>query len=283
MDLPPFLLDQWLAAHQFASHAIAYDLAASTGPRWTVAELLALGHEAPDLENVSIGYAPSEGSREVRDAIGAFYGIDPDWVVATTGGSEALSILMCLASVRGGKVLLPDPGFSAFEAMAGAWGLGVTRYDLDRDQQFRQSTADILRSVDGDTVLVLVNSPHNPTGSVMAREEIEILAAELATRGIPLVVDEVYHPLYFGQAAISAAGISNVIVTSDMSKALSLPGIRTGWLVDADPKRRSRMIDARSYFTISGSPILEILAAHALRNSAAILGRLTDVNRHFKL
>ena len=63
MDLPPFLLDHWLAAHQFASPPIAYDLAASTGPRWTVSKLLALGADGPDIGGMPIGYAPSEGGR----------------------------------------------------------------------------------------------------------------------------------------------------------------------------------------------------------------------------
>jgi aspartate/methionine/tyrosine aminotransferase len=276
MDLPPFLLDQWLAAHQFVSPPIAYDLAASTGPRWAVRELLSLGEDRPALEGLSIGYAPSEGSRALREAIGAFYGIDSEWVTVTTGGSEALSILMCLSSRPGGNVVLPHPGFSAFVAMAGAWGLGVKRYVLDRDQQFRQSVDDILRVVDADTVLVLVNTPHNPTGSVMAREDIEALATQLAKRGIPLLVDEVYHPLYFGRPAPSAAGIANVIVMSDMSKALSLSGLRMGWIVDSDAERRERIINARSYFTISSSPVLEALATHALRHSKHILERLSQ-------
>jgi aspartate/methionine/tyrosine aminotransferase len=198
-------------------------------------------------------------------------------VVATTGGSEALSILMCLVSRPGCNVVLPHPGFSAFAAMAGAWGLGVRRYTLNREERFRQSAVDILRTVDSDTALVIVNTPHNPTGSVMARQEIETLATALAARNVPLLVDEVYHPLYFGEPATSAVGIPNVIVTSDLSKALSLPGLRTGWLIGADQNRRERMIDARSYFTISGSPILEPIAAHALHNSGAILSRLTDV------
>ena len=92
-----------------------------------------------------------------------------------------------------------------------------------------------------------------------------------------MIVDEVYHPLYFGEAVPSAAGIDNVIVMSDMSKALSLAGLRMGWIIDADPERRKRIIDARSYFTICSSPILETIALHALRNRAQLLAKLTAV------
>jgi aspartate/methionine/tyrosine aminotransferase len=131
----------------------------------------------------------------------------------------------------------------------------------------------VLEAVDDKTALVLMNTPHNPTGAVAPRAEVERLAQRLGERGVPLVVDEVYHPLYFGAASPSSAGLPNVIVVGDMSKALSLPGLRTGWIIDMDSKRRARAYDARSYFTISGSPVLEALATHALRHRGAVLAR----------
>jgi len=198
-------------------------------------------------------------------------------VVVTTGASEALSALLCLASKPGGNLLIPSPAFPAFGVMAQAWGLKTISYALPREDGFRQSSANVLAAVDGNTVAALVNTPHNPTGSVMPRAETARLAAELKARGVPLIVDEVYHPLYFGDAVPSAAGIDNVIVMTDMSKALSLAGLRMGWIIDADPERRKRIIDARSYFTICSSPILETIAIHALRNRAQLLAKLTAV------
>lgn len=276
MDLPPFLLDHWLARHSFATPPIAYDLASSTGPKWTVAELLALGAGA-SLDDAVLGYAPSEGSRALRDAIGAFLGVDPDWVVVTLGASEAFSILLCTAARPGANVVLPRPGYPAFDPMAGVWGLTVRHARLSREQGFRQRAKDVLDAVDGKTVLALVNTPHNPAGTVMPREEIEELAGALHRKGVPLIVDEVYHPLYFGEPQVSAASIPNVIAMGDMSKALSLAGLRLGWLVESERERREQMIDARSYFTISSSPLLERLAVHAFANREALLGRLQAV------
>ena len=103
------------------------------------------------------------------------------------------------------------------------------------------------------------------------------LAAALDERGVPLIVDEVYHPLYHGDAQRSAAGTDNVIVIGDMSKALSLAGLRIGWIIDANAKRRGRILDARSYFTVSGSPITEAIATHALNNADTVLSRLASV------
>jgi aspartate/methionine/tyrosine aminotransferase len=277
MDLPPFLLDHWLSKYDFAQPPIALNLASSTGPRWSVGDLLALGGAGVDLAATVLSYAPPDGGHALHEAIADFHGVAPDMVVATTGSSEALSIVLCLQARAGGNVVIPDPAYPAYAALAKAWGLGVRPYTLVPGKGFVQQAEAVLNAADDDTVLVIVNTPHNPTGSVMETAEIERLAGGLAARGIPLLVDEVYHPLYFGKALPSAAGIDNVIVTSDLSKAFSLPGLRTGWIVDRDAARRRRIIDARSYFTISGSPVLEALAAHALRERQAILARLDRV------
>jgi len=69
------------------------------------------------------------------------------------------------------------------------------------------------------------------------------------------------------------------IVVSDLSKALSLSGLRIGWLIDRDAHRREQLINLRSYFTVSGSPITEAIAVHALAHRQAILARLEEVTR----
>ncbi len=277
MELPPFLLDQWLAKYEFRIPPVRYNLASSTGPHWTIDELQILPNGTLELSDLPIAYAPPDGARVLREAIARFHGVDPDWVVVTTGASEALSVLFC-RSVRGGaNIVLPSPGYPAFTALARAWGLRVNPYVLRREDGFRPTIEQIVAASGSGTVLALVNSPHNPTGAVCPRSDIASLAATLGERGIPLVVDEVYHPLYHGDAQRSAAGIDNVIVIGDMSKALSLAGLRIGWVIDADAERRARILDARSYFTVSGSPITEAIAAHALNNADSVLARLASV------
>ena len=274
MNLKPFLLDLWISQYDFAEPPIAYNLASSTGPRWSVEALTRLGTAPPAFAASLVSYAPPTGSRRLREAVAEFHGVDPDWVVMTTGASEALSIFLCLSERPGGNVVIPDPAYPAYAAMAQLWRLGMRSYRLSASEGFTQNADSVLAAVDRDTVAVIVNTPHNPTGSVMPAGELALLSAKLADRGVSLVVDEVYHPLYFGPPQRSAAGLENVIVTSDLSKAMSLPGLRTGWIVDRDAARRARIVNARGYFTISGSPQLELLATHALRHRAQILARL---------
>jgi aspartate/methionine/tyrosine aminotransferase len=280
MRIPPFLLDQWLATYEFASPPIRYNLASSTGPRWTLGELLSLGAGTglQELGDLRLSYAPPQGAEALRRQVAALHDVDPDWVVITTGASEALSALYCLASEPGASITLPFPVFPAMPVMARAWGLNLSTYALDRADGCKQSAERVLAAVGESTRLVLVNTPHNPTGSVMPQTELARLAANLQQRLIPLVVDEVYYPLYHSApASASAAKLANTIVVGDLSKALSLPGLRVGWLIDRDARRRERLIDLRSYFTISGSPLTEAIAAHALAHREEILGRLRAV------
>jgi aspartate/methionine/tyrosine aminotransferase len=280
MKLPPFLLDLWLAAHEFATPPIRYNLASSTGPLWTLRELGAIGAE-PDgdfrkLDEIVLSYAPPPGGKLLRERIAARYAADPDTVLAMTGASEALLALTAYFAEPGASIVLPRPAYPAMPVFARAWGLKVNEYALDPARGFAQDARTVLAAVDANTRAVLVNTPHNPTGSVMPFAEQRLLAESLAERGIPLIVDEVYHPLYFGDAVPSAASLSNTIVLGDFAKAMSLPGLRLGWLLDRDTNRREALMDLRSYFTISGSPLTEAIGAHAMAHADSILARLRE-------
>jgi aspartate/methionine/tyrosine aminotransferase len=281
MDLPPFLLDHWLAQHEFASPPIRYNLASSAGPRWTHGDLLELddGTLRDQLRAMPVLYAPPEGTRALREQVARLHKVDPEWVLITTGASEALSIVLCLTAEPGASVALPSPGYPATDVFAKAWGLKLQFYPISRENGYAVDAASVLRSVDGSTRLVVVNSPHNPTGAVMRHTEMRRLAQELRNRGIPLVADEVFHHVYFGEAQASAAGLENCIQIGDFSKSLSLSGLRLGWIIEADDTRLKRIVDARSYFTISTAPLMEAFGVTALRSPALLIDRLNSVTR----
>ena len=280
MKVPPFKLDLWLAAHEFATPPIRYNLASSTGPIWTFAELMSLGGgSATSLEDVRLSYAPPQGGKLLRERIATLHSVDPEQVLVMTGASEALIALMCLFAGDGGSIVLPKPVYPAVPVLARTFGLKVHEFPLRREQGFAQTAEEILSFVDDSTRAVFVNTPHNPTGSVIAVGEQRRLAEALAARSIPLIVDEVYHPLYFAGDAPSGSALPNTIVLGDFAKALSIPGLRIGWLIDRDAQRREALLDLRSYFTISGSPLTEAVGAHALAHAPVILQRLRDVAR----
>ena len=279
MKLKPFLLDQWLNEHEFADPPVEFNLASSTGPIWTLRELTeSLGGDLGErLLETPLVYGEAAGGHRLREAIGRMAGVSPDSVVITTGASEALWILFLLASEGGANVLLPLPCFPTMNEAARALGLELRHYRLHRDDDFRIDLDEIEKLTDSRTRLILVNSPHNPTGATVSDEELARLHDFSAERAISLVVDEVYHPIYHGRETRSAARLPRATVLGSFSKAFSLSALRIGWMIEPDSRQRERYVNARSYLTISSSALCEALALAAVAARERIFARASQV------
>lgn len=275
MQLKPFLLDAWLDTYE---HGIEFNLAASTGPVWTVNQLLTLATEEArhNFLNHKLVYSRPAGADSLREAIAEMQGVSVDCVQIVTGASEALTILMWLAAEPGANVILPLPGFTTFSALPESLGLEMRFYRVSRENGFRIDVDEIQRLADSRTKLILVNSPHNPTGATISDSEMESLHDFAAQRRIQLVSDEVYHPIYHGRETQSAARLGHATVIGDLSKAFSLAGVRTGWMIEQDPERLKRYWNARAYFSICNTTTGEILTEVAIRNRAIILGKAQE-------
>src|SRR6185369_211013 len=228
MQLPPFLLDHWLDQKFSADPPIEYDLGSSTGPVWSLRELLALAgdHATEPLLDTALSYTTPAGSTELREAIAKLEGVDPGEVQVVTGAAEALLILFFLAAEPDANVVLPRPGFPTNSALTESLKLESRCYTLRPENEFRIDLDEIRGLVDRNTRIVLVNSPHNPTGSVISESEMETLHDFCAGRGIQLVSDQVYHPIYHGAGMRSAVRLPHATVLGDFSKALCLSGLR---------------------------------------------------------
>lgn len=278
MRFVPFELDAWL--NRFAG--IECDLAASTGPIWTLDDLISLdGGNAirEQLGGAALYYGPAEGDLVLREAIAQLYGpgVTACAVQVTIGAQGALAILFALAAEPGANVVVPAPGFPAYTAVARALGLDTRRYPLRVENDFRPLVEEILERIDGRTTLVLVNSPHNPSGATLPSQDLDRLITGSRRWGASVVCDEVYHPLYLGAAEPTAARHEEIIVVSSLSKAFGLSGLRVGWIVDRDPVRRRRYPDAHAYLAIAMPALCELLGLHALRHREALLARAKTV------
>jgi aspartate/methionine/tyrosine aminotransferase len=270
MELKPFLLDRWLDTYE---HDIEFNLAASTGPSWTLNEILSLAsdEERQLFFNHKLVYGRPAGAEGLRAAIAEMQQVDVDCVQIVTGASEALLVLMWLAAEPGANVILPQPGFTTFSALSESLRLETRYYALQKENGFRIDVEEIKRLTDRNTRLILINSPHNPTGATLSDAELDILHEHTSSRGIQLISDEVYHPVYHGEPTRSAARLPHATVIHDFSKAFPLSGIRTGWMIDHDPKRRDRYWNARAYFSISNNTAGEMLAEIAMRHRDTVL------------
>ena len=276
MELKPFLLDMWLDTYE---HGIEFDLAASTGPSWTLNEILSLAsdEERQLFFNHKVVYSRPAGAEGLRAAIAEMQQVDAENVQVVTGASEALLILMWLAAEPGGNVILPQPGFTTFSALPESLGLETRYYAVRKENGFRIDIEEIKKLTDRNTKLVLINNPHNPTGATLSDAELDSLHEHTSSRGIQLISDEVYHPIYHpiyqGQPTKSAARLPQATVIHDFSKAFPLSGVRTGWMIEHDPKRRERYWNARVYFSVSNNTAGEMLAEIAMRHRDTVLGK----------
>ena len=275
MQIPPFLLDEWLNHYHFASTPPAFDLASSTGPVFTLSELLGLmaPEEREVFDKTPLVYSPATGGQKLRQALGDLHGVGSEHVQILTGASEALLILFFLAAEPGANVILPFPLFPPTAVEAQLLGLETRFYHLRRENDFAVDLDEIKKLANDKTKLLLVNSPHNPTGTTLTNAQLLELHDFAVERGIQFVSDEVYHPVYHQEETSSAAVLPQSIVLGSFSKSLSLSGLRIGWIIDRDPARQQQYMNARGYFTISNSPLAEELAVVALRHRDKILSR----------
>src|SRR5258708_31107019 len=136
MQLKPFLLDAWLDQYE---HDIEFNLAASTGPIWTVKEILALADDATRHRflNHNLVYSRPAGADSLREAIAEMQRVPVEAVQIVTGASEALVALMWMAAEPGANLIIPLPGFTTFSTLPESLGLETRFYRVRRETGFR--------------------------------------------------------------------------------------------------------------------------------------------------
>jgi aspartate/methionine/tyrosine aminotransferase len=279
MQIPTFLLDEWLNHYHFAGTPTEFDFASSTGPHWTAREILELAStdERELFLESELVYSNASGTERLRQGIGLMQGVTSGEVQIVTGASEALLILFFLAAERGANVILPFPLFPPTAVIPKLLGLETRFYHLRRENEFSVDLDEIKKLADDKTRLLLVNTPHNPTGATLSDDELRDLHDFAVERRIQFVADEVYHPVYHGRETNSASLLQHATVLGSFSKSLSTSGLRIGWIIERDKARLRQYTDARGYFTISNSPLSEGLAVMALKHRETILGRARQV------
>jgi Aspartate/tyrosine/aromatic aminotransferase len=276
MELKPFLLDEWLAKYE---HDIEFNLASSEGPRWSLNEILDLASEEERQSFLShkLVYSRPAGADSLRAAIAEMHDVNLDCVQVVTGASEALVVLMWIAAEPRANVILPRPGYEPFSALPESLGIETRFYGVRKENNFSVDVEEIKRLADANTKIILINSPHNPTGGTISDAELDTLHEFTSSRGIQLVTDEVFHPIYHGESTRSASRLPHATVIHTFSKAFPLSGVRTGWMIEHDSKRRERYWNARTYFSISNNSSGEKLAEIAMRSRNVVLGRTQEI------
>jgi aspartate/methionine/tyrosine aminotransferase len=202
-----------------------------------------------------IFYTAALGMPALRRAISGFYrtrhGIDvePGRIIVTPGASGALLLTMAALVNPGDEVLLADPGYPANRHFVRLMDGVPVAVAVGADSNYQMRCADLERQWGEKTVAALVATPSNPTGTLIAPDELSAMAKFTAQRGGALIVDEIYHGLvYAGSAQTALALRDDVFVINSFSKYFNMTGWRLGWMVA--PERYVEAIDrlAQNFF-----------------------------------
>jgi len=234
-------------------------------------------------------YPPGPGIPELRTAIAAhderFYGLrynPAEEILVTAGATEAIAAAMLALVEPGDEVIAFEPYYDSYAAniaMAGGVRVPVTL----RPPDFRPDIDALARAITDRTRLILLNSPHNPTGSVFTRDELAAIA-ELAVRHDLLVVtDEVYEHLVYDGEHVPIAQFPGLrertVSVSSAGKTFAFTGWKIGW-VKATPELVTAVKTAKQFLTfVSGGPF-QYAIAEALALPDSYFSQLRDELKH---
>jgi N-succinyldiaminopimelate aminotransferase len=221
-------------------------------------------------------YPPGPGIPELRTAIAAHqerrYGLtyDPDTeVLVTAGATEAIAAALLALLEPGDEVIALEPYYDSYAAciaMAGGTRVPVTLRPSERS--FRLDLDELRDAVTDRTRLLLINTPHNPTGTVLTREELSAIAELAVERDLLVVTDEVYEHLVFDEAEhiplATFPGMRERTVTiGSAGKSFSFTGWKVGW-VTAAPALVAAVRSAKQFLTYVASGPFQYAVAEAL-------------------
>jgi len=242
-------------------------------------ELGALGLDVDALLDTPLGYSQSNGTIPLREALGAVYpGATPDHIEVTNGTSEA-NYLLALSLLRDGdEVAFEVPNYMQLWGVPQSLGAKVNCFRLLIDQNWTPDWEEFERAVNPKTRLVYISNPNNPSGSVLSGDAMRRIVARCEEVGAYLIADEVYQGAEIhDERTPSFWGMSDrVIVTSGLSKAYGIPGVRIGWIVG--PKDViAECWTQHDYLTIGPNKISDMVARVAVANRDKLYARTRGI------
>ena len=219
-------------------------------------------------------YAPGPGVPALREAIARHqlrhYGleVDPDTqVVVTTGCTEGIAAAILGLGDAGDEVVTLDPAYDSYDAMIRIAG-GVRRGVPLTAPDFRLDPDALAAAVNDRTRMILLNTPHNPTGRVLDREELEAVARVAVERDLVVVTDEVYEHLVFdGRRHVPLATLPGMwdrtLTLSSAGKSYSVTGWKVGWASGPEPLVQA-LLAAKQWLSFSSAAPLQPAVARAL-------------------
>ncbi len=250
-------------------HLVEYDLSESGVTPMSIRELLGPAADAEAFVSTKLGYPLSEGAEETRANIAAWYpGATAEHVTLVNGGSEANLLVLWTLLDPDDRLAFMVPNYLQ------GWGLGrhfgratdVFKLRL-REGRWALDVDGLVKAVTKRTKVIMVCNPNNPTGAVLSEDEMDVIVQVAERANAWILADEIYRgaevegteasPSFWGRT-------EKVVITSGMSKAFGMPGLRSGWVV-APPELVRKVWIRHDYTTLTPNMVSDILTAFSMR------------------
>jgi aspartate/methionine/tyrosine aminotransferase len=266
MKLEPFAMERMQSTYE---NHVDYNLSESGVHPLTLRELVDDPGALESLLAETLRYTQSNGTVALRSQIASMYpGATPDHVQVTNGGAEANYITTWHLVEPGDEIVMMAPNYMQTRGLARGFGATVKEWRLtggSQGQPWRVDIAALEQLVTPRTKLIIICNPNNPTGARFDAGDLDRIAAIASCNGSWILSDEIYRGAELdGRETPSIWGRHDrVIVTSGLSKAYALPGLRIGWIV-GPPEVVATLWSYHDYTTISPGALSDALARRAL-------------------
>jgi aspartate/methionine/tyrosine aminotransferase len=275
MNLPPFKLERYFAKYEFNTE---YLLCSSDCESMSIADLLALEEGAASkFQQTWLGYTESQGSPALRAEICRLYEtMQPDDILVHAGAEEAIFLFMFAAFKEYDHIIVHSPGYQSLAEVARAAGCDVSPWRGREENGWALDLDELRHLMRTNTKAIIINTPHNPTGYLMSREDYEAVHKFARANKLLLFSDEVYRESEYDPATRLPAGCDLgdfAISLGVTSKTYGLAGLRIGWIATKNRKIYEKMASLKDYTTICNSAPSEFLAEVAMRNRQKLVER----------
>jgi aspartate/methionine/tyrosine aminotransferase len=284
MKIEPFALERWLTAHELH---VKYDIAESGILPLTINDLLsfepaeARAETLDGLLNLRLGYSEATGTLELRRRLAETYDhCDPDNILVTTGAIEANFLLFNVLLKAGDHVIAPYPAYQQLYSVPRAIGCDVSLWKVESEGGCRYDVDELERLITPKTRLIVINTPHNPTGAMLSAEDVGRVYQLAESAGAMVLSDEAYRWLMIPDGDRFAPPMFNLgrlgISVGTLSKPFGLPGLRIGWMA-APAEIVNQCWSMRDYISLSPGKLNDGLAVLAIKHRDRIIERNTGI------
>ncbi|MHA2249637.1 MAG: aminotransferase [Candidatus Kariarchaeaceae archaeon] len=282
MKIDNFLVERFMYEYE---HNVELNLAETCVDPFTLGDFLSLTENRDffeDLKDVQLTYGYIEGSQEIRKGIANLYKNQNSDNILISGGAIGANFLVFYSLIEpGDTVISVFPAYQQLYSTAKSFGATVKLLELKEEDNWLPNLQNLASLIDAKTKMIVINNPHNPTGSLIDESLLKEICSIAEEIDAYLLCDEVYRGLYInpGEHVSSVVDLyKKGIVTGSFSKALSLSGLRLGWIA-ANKEIIEECMLHRDYTTISNGLIDDALGSLAMKNVAKILKRNVSIVR----